>query len=212
MEPLIQLININKRYPNKEIFKNFNLEIHKNQKVLIMGASGTGKSTILNILGLLENIDSGETIHFGKRNIKPNSNQAIKLLRDKISYLFQNYALIDSDTVYDNLVISMKYSKDKNKKEIINHALTMVGLNGFEKREVYTLSGGEQQRVALARLIIKPSEIILADEPTGNLDDKNAFQIIRILDYLSSLGKTIVMVTHDHRFIDFFDVVISLSE
>lgn len=212
MEPLIQLININKRYPNKEIFKNFNLEIHKNQKVLIMGASGTGKSTILNILGLLENIDSGETIHFGKRNIKPNSNQAIKLLRDKISYLFQNYALIDSDTVYDNLAIAMKYSKDKNKKEIINNALTMVGLNGFEKREVYTLSGGEQQRVALARLIIKPSEIILADEPTGNLDDKNAFQIIRILDYLSSLGKTIVMVTHDHRFIDFFDVVISLSE
>lgn len=211
METLISLKNITKKFPNKIIFKNFNLEIEPRKKILIMGPSGSGKTTLLNIIGLLETIDSGETIHFGFKNLKINTRTSSKLLREKISYLFQNYALIDSDSVYDNLKIALKYNKSKNRNEVIEEALNQVGLSGFQKRAVYTLSGGEQQRVALARLIIKPSELILADEPTGNLDDKNAFEIMRILDYLNSLGKTIIMVSHDYRFADFFDLTINLE-
>lgn len=211
METLISLKNITKKFPNKIIFKNFNLEIEPRKKILIMGPSGSGKTTLLNIIGLLETIDSGETIHFGFKNLKINTRTSSKILREKISYLFQNYALIDSDSVYDNLKIALKYNKSKNRNEVIEEALNQVGLSGFQKRAVYTLSGGEQQRVALARLIIKPSELILADEPTGNLDDKNAFEIMRILDYLNSLGKTIIMVSHDYRFADFFDLTINLE-
>lgn len=211
MKTQISLKNITKEFPNKVVFNNFSLDIEPNKKILIMGSSGSGKTTLLNIIGLLETIDSGETIHFGYKNLKINTRAASRLLREKISYLFQNYALIDSDTVYNNLIIALKYNRTKNKKELIEKALNQVGLSGFQKREIFTLSGGEQQRVALARLIIKPSEIILADEPTGNLDDKNAFEIIRILDYLNSLGKTIIMVSHDHRFEDFFDITINLD-
>ena len=172
---------------------------------------GAGKSTLLNILGTLEKVDQGETVHFSNKNIRPQSKKSIILLREKISYLFQNYALIDNETVEKNLELALKFSKDKNKEEIIDDALEKVGLKGYRDRMVYSLSGGEQQRVSLSRLLIKPSEIILADEPTGNLDYENAKVVMNILEELYLKGKSIVMVSHDSRFIKDFDRVIELK-
>lgn len=210
MESLIKLDKISKSYESKSIFKDFSFEVSKNEKILIMGPSGAGKSTLLNILGTLEKVDKGQTTHFSYQNIRPQSKESIILLREKISYLFQNYALIDNETVEKNLELALKFTKDKNKNQAIDDALEKVGLKGYRDRMVYSLSGGEQQRVSLSRLLIKPSEIILADEPTGNLDYENAHVVMNILEELYLNGKSIVMVSHDTRFVKNFDRVIEL--
>ncbi len=210
MESLIKLDKISKSYESKSIFKDFSFEVSKNEKILIMGPSGAGKSTLLNILGTLEKVDKGQTTHFSYQNIRPQSKESIILLREKISYLFQNYALIDNETVEKNLELALKFTKDKNKNQAIDDALKKVGLKGYRDRMVYSLSGGEQQRVSLSRLLIKPSEIILADEPTGNLDYENAQVVMNILEELYLKGKSIVMVSHDTRFVKNFDRVIEL--
>lgn len=210
MESLIKLDKISKSYESKSIFKDFSFEVSKNEKILIMGPSGAGKSTLLNILGTLEKVDKGQTTHFSYPNIRPQSKESIILLREKISYLFQNYALIDNETVEKNLELALKFTKDKNKNQAIDDALKKVGLKGYRDRMVYSLSGGEQQRVSLSRLLIKPSEIILADEPTGNLDYENAQVVMNILEELYLNGKSIVMVSHDTRFVKNFDRVIEL--
>lgn len=212
MESLIKLDKISKSYGSKNIFTDFSFEVGKNEKILIMGPSGAGKSTLLNILGTLEKVDQGETVHFSNKNIRPQSKKSIILLREKISYLFQNYALIDNETVEKNLKLALKFSKDKDKEKIIEESLEKVGLKGYKDRMVYSLSGGEQQRVSLSRLLIKPSEIILADEPTGNLDYENAQIVMNILEELYLKGKSIVMVSHDMRFAKNFDRVIKLEQ
>lgn len=207
MESIITLNNIDKKFGEKVIFEKFSIDIKKQDKILIMGKSGSGKSTLLNILGNLEDIDSGEKIHFGQKNIKISSKQARILLRDKISYLFQNYALIDNDTVFDNLKIALR---NKDKEETIRKALIKVGLGGYEKRKVFTLSGGEQQRVALCRIMIKPSKVILADEPTGNLDQINSQVVMKNLIELTQENKALVMVTHDKSLGKYFDRIIEV--
>lgn len=212
MESLIKLDKISKSYGSKNIFTDFSFEVGKNEKILIMGPSGAGKSTLLNILGTLEKVDKGQTVHFSYKNIRPQSKKSIILLREKISYLFQNYALIDNETVEKNLKLALKFSKDKDKENIIEESLEKVGLKGYKDRMVYSLSGGEQQRVSLSRLLIKPSEIILADEPTGNLDYENAQVVMNILEELYLQGKSIVMVSHEMRFAKNFDRVIKLEQ
>lgn len=198
---IVQLNNICKKYNNKNILENFSLNIESGEFISIMGESGKGKSTILNIIGLIESYDSGELIIDEHSNIKCNSIESSKILREKIAYLFQNFALIDEKTVVDNLMIPLKYVKKSAKEKLkeINNALEFVGLKGFEKRKVYELSGGEQQRVAIARIILKPCKIILADEPTGSLDEKNRDVILNLLCELNKMGKTIIVVTHDKK-------------
>lgn len=181
------------------IFDNFSLEIQTGEFVAITGYSGCGKSTLLNIIGLLEDFDSGELIIDGDINVRPNSNFANKILREKIGYLFQNFALVDDETVQYNLKFALKYlnGSKKEKRYKMGKALAQVGLKGYSDRKVYELSGGEQQRVAIARIMLKPSKIILADEPTGSLDEKNRDIVMHLLKILNSQGKTIVLVTHD---------------
>ena len=166
---IIELKGVTKSY-NKKILDNFNMSINENEFVAIVGESGKGKSTLLNIVGLLENGDSGEIIIDGESNIEPNSSKASKILRYKINYLFQNFALIDEETVMKNLMLALKYVSINNMDKVnrIKEALDKVGLSGYEDKKVFELSGGEQQRVAIARCILKPSKIILADEPTGS--------------------------------------------
>jgi len=146
-----------------------------------------------------------------EQNISPRSYKARNLLRHHISFLFQNYALSDNDTVEYNLNMALTYNKSvKNKKQAIGEALEKVGLSGFEKQKVYTLSGGEQQRVAMARLLLKPTTIILADEPTGNLDISNRDAIFALLLEFSRNGKTVVIVTHDTDLARNCDVIVEL--
>lgn len=196
---MIELKNITKKFENKTVFANFNLQIDQNEMVAIIGPSGSGKSTLLNILGLIDKVDDGDYQFEQYTNIKPNSRLAQKIIGEKISYLFQNFALIEEDTVLQNLLLALKYVKQskKEKTEIITAALQKVGLSEYLNSKIYELSGGQQQRIAVARAIIKPSELVLADEPTGSLDSKNRDEIIKLLLELNAAGKTVIVVTHD---------------
>ncbi len=193
---LIKLNNISKSYGKQVILSNFNLEVEKGEFIGIKGESGKGKSTLLNIIGLLEECDG--KIFFEEKCISSNDNKKVQaLLKNRIGYLFQNFALIDDLSVYDNLKIVLKRSSKSEKMTLIQQALEKVDLKDVMNKKVYQLSGGEQQRVAVARLILQQSDIILADEPTGSLDRKNALLIMDLLEKFHKEGKTIIMVSHD---------------
>ncbi|MDR0918851.1 MAG: putative bacteriocin export ABC transporter [Oscillospiraceae bacterium] len=196
---IISLEKICKKFDDKIIFQNFCLEIDKGAFVSVMGASGAGKSTLLNIIGLLEKPDSGEIIIHGVKNANIYNKDGRILLRNNIAYLFQNYGLIENETVFYNMAISARFRKltKLQKSNTISNALEKVGLSGFESKKVFKLSGGEQQRVALAKIMVKSSDIILADEPTGSLDDNNKVAILEILRNMNREGKTVIVVTHD---------------
>ncbi len=199
MKEAVKIRNLSKSYGGKPIFKQFNLDLDEGDMVAITGPSGTGKSTLLNILGTLEPFDSGTICLFGEELPKVNSRKANEFLRNKISYLFQNFALVDDWTVKQNLEIVFNHQKlnKEEKRRKIEEALKIVGLEGYENNKIYTLSGGEQQRVSIARILLKPGELILADEPTGSLDPQNKELVIKLLKQINSLGKTILIVTHD---------------
>ena len=195
----VKIENISKKFGSKEIFKNFNMEIEEGDFVCISGESGKGKSTLLNMIGLLDMPDSGNIIINGKKNVKFSSKDGRELMKNKISYIFQNFGLVDDQTVEYNLKISGKFS-GKNKKNDLENALERVGLNkNMLNQKIFTLSGGEQQRVALARIYLKDSDMILADEPTGSLDANNRNKVMEILKDLNNSGKTVVIVTHDEE-------------
>lgn len=209
---VIELNDITKKYGIKKVLDKFSLKINNGEMVAIMGPSGKGKTTILNIIGLLEKFDDGELIIDGESNIKVNSVKAARILREKISYLFQNFALIDDDTVSYNLNLALKYVKKtkREKQELIKKVLDNVGLSGSEKSKIFELSGGEQQRVAIARIMLKPCKIVLADEPTGSLDEENSYKILNLLKLLKMEGKTIVIVTHNKNIANQCDRIINI--
>ena len=205
---MITLNNISKKYNEKNIVRNFNLKINKGEFISIVGESGSGKTTLLNKIGLLEKQTSGDIVVMGIKN--PTSKELTKLQREFYGYVFQNYALIEEDSVQTNLKLALKYNKVIDKQAEINRALKLVGLEGYNKKKVFELSGGEQQRLALARIMLKKCEIILADEPTGNLDNKNRDIVFNILKDLNKQGKTIVIVTHDNYIANKCDKIIKL--
>ena len=157
-------------------------------------------STLLNILGLLDKASKGKVEIFDQQSIRPFSRKAEKLLHDKIGYLFQNYALIENETIEYNLNIVFDYRiKKEERKQKIAEALDQVGLKGMEKKKVYQCSGGEQQRIALARLLIKPCQLILADEPTGNLDYENKEKVFNLLKAFNQNGKTVITIEAENN-------------
>ncbi len=193
----IILSNITKMYGDKVVFSCFSLTIEPGEFVCISGESGKGKSTILNIMGLLDFPDTGDVIIRGVKNASLQSASGRKLARKEIAYVFQNYGLVEDQTVIYNMKIAAKFSEKQSIQDYYD-ALEEVGLKqGVLKQKIYQLSGGEQQRVALARLHVKPSSIILADEPTGSLDATNRDIIMNILKKHNEAGKTLVVVTHD---------------
>lgn len=199
-----------KKYGQKNIFDNFSLTINDGEMVAIMGESGKGKTTLLNIIGLIDCPDSGNIVINGMKNPWKKENDRINLFRYTIGYLFQNYALIDNETVNKNLDIALEYIKDNDKKLKKVQALKRVGLEDKINNKIFELSGGEQQRVSIARLLLKKNNIILADEPTGALDDLNKDKIISLLRDLNKEGKTILIVTHDKKVANKCDRIINL--
>lgn len=207
----IRLENITKSYNGKYIFNNFNLEISKGDFLGIRGESGTGKSTLLNIIGLLENCEG--KIFIENEEINCHDRKKVRnLLKNKIGYLFQNYALIDDLTVYDNLKIVLDNMSKKDREKIILEELNRLGLENILYKKIFQLSGGEQQRVAIVRLILHKSEIILADEPTGSLDKKNANIIMNLLKEFNKQGKTIIMVSHDENIFSNCSRIVNLKK
>lgn len=209
---IIEITNLEKKYEGETVLKNINLTVEQGEFICIHGKSGCGKSTLLNIVGLIEKFDSGSLKLFGKEIRNRSEFLKKNLIRYKIGYLFQNYALIDESTVKTNLLVGLKYTKysESEKKKLIADALGKVGLSGFEDKCIYKLSGGEQQRVAIARIILKPSELILADEPTGSLDPANRETVLELIRKINSEGKTVLMVSHDDHVVNTADRVIEL--
>lgn len=207
---MIEIINMCKTFNRKTIFKDFSLEVKSGEFIGIVGKSGQGKTTLLNIMGTLEEADSGIVKIMGKEIHKRKIKRL--LLRDHLGFIFQNYALIDNATVNENLEIALKHKKlkKKQKHDAISLVLKEVGLVDYEKEIVHTLSGGEQQRVAIARLLLKDPSLILADEPTGSLDSENRDIIVSLFQKLHKQGKTIIMVTHDKDLTKFFSRTIEL--
>ena len=196
----ISLKNVNKSFGAHHVLKDVNLDINAGDFICIFGKSGGGKTTLLNIIGTLESYDSGEMSSFAKLNPIKKKKDCELLRRNNIAYLFQNFALVEKMTVEENMKLAVKYNKAKNKKELIQTALDKMGVGDKLKSKVYELSGGEQQRVAIARNMVKPFDIMLADEPTGSLDDENKSIVIDTLLALNKEGKTIVVVSHDKDF------------
>ena len=189
---VIQIKNLCKNFDEHILFKNFNLIINDGDFLCITGDSGTGKTTLLNMIGQLELYQEGEILFDGKP-IETKKDK-LDLYRKKLGFIFQNFVLVESKTVEENL----KLIRKEDRTDVsIDSALKMVGLDDKKNSKVYTLSGGEQQRVAMARLYLKECKYILADEPTGSLDRKNAEKIFEILKQLNDIGKTIIIVTHD---------------
>lgn len=211
---VVELKNIKKTFDKKEILTNFNLTINEGDMVAIVGPSGKGKTTLLNIMGLITKMDEGELCLFKYKNPPIHGKIATLLRRDKIGYLFQNYGLVDDETVLWNLSLALTYKKMKRKSKVekIDSKLSEFGILDLRDKKVYQLSGGEQQRVAIIRLILQESSLILADEPTASLDSDNEIKILNHLKELNEQGKTIVVVTHNRNILHFFSKVINLGD
>ena len=186
--------NITKTFDELTVFENLNFEIEDGEFVCFSGESGAGKTTLLNIIGLLEPIDSGE-LRINGKTYKSNR-QKREYYKNEVGFLFQNFALMENKTVRQNLEI---VKSDRSNDISMEEALYRVGLEDKIDSKIYTLSGGEQQRIALARLILKQCNIILADEPTGSLDKRNARVVMGLLKELNQEGKTVIIVTHDEE-------------
>ena len=211
---IIELKNVSKSYDGRKIIDNLTISIPENSLVAITGKSGSGKSTILNMIGLLESIDSGSIKINGNNIPNINSSKATMLRRKTINYLFQSYALISDITVWDNLMIAMEVLdlSKKEKNDEIDKVLRDLDIFILKNKKVNTLSGGEQQRVALARCILKPGNLILADEPTGSLDPKMAEIVFELIKYLrDKYNKTVIIVTHDILLANKADFIVDLS-
>lgn len=198
-EFVCEFANVSKQFRGHVVIADLGLQIKRGEMVALVGPSGCGKSTVLNLIGLLEAPDSGKITLFGLPAPRVGSGAARRLLRTRLGYLFQNYALIDSDTVDANLKIAQTYAAIPRGRQAGTRAavLEQVGLGDTQKRRVYGLSGGEQQRLAVARLLLKPCDLVLADEPTGSLDAGNRDEVLRMLHEMRDNGKTIILVTHD---------------
>ena len=217
-EIMIQTVNLQKLFATEEVettaLNGINVEIKDGEFVAIMGPSGCGKSTLLNILGLLDNPSEGEYNFYGTPVAKMTERQRAGLRKGSIGFVFQSFNLIDELTVYENVELPLLYLKTpaSERKERVEVALERMGIMHRRNHFPQQLSGGQQQRVAIARAVVAKPKMILADEPTGNLDSKNGEEVMKVLSELNDEGTTIIMVTHSpydagfaHRIVNLFD-------
>ncbi len=215
---MIKTVNLRKYYRTDEVettaLNNVNIEIKAGEFVSIMGPSGCGKSTLLNIMGLLDNPTEGEYHFLGHEISKYTERQRANLRKGSIGFVFQSFNLIDELTVFENVELPLLYlgmpSADRQKR--VDAALDRVGIMHRKGHFPQQLSGGQQQRVAIARAVVAEPKLILADEPTGNLDSTHGEEVMNLLTQLNENGTTIAMVTHSpadaeysHRVIHLFD-------
>lgn len=202
---IIKTENLTKKFRTSEVettaVNNLNLEVEKGEFVAIMGPSGCGKTTLLNILGLLDTPTEGRYLLNGTDVSTMNEKERTCLRRGKVGFVFQSFNLIDELTVYENIELPLTYMKIKasERKERVTEIMRRMEISHRAKHFPHQLSGGQQQRVAIARAVVSNPDLILADEPTGNLDSKNGKEVMNILTELNQAGTTIVMVTHSLR-------------
>jgi putative ABC transport system ATP-binding protein len=222
---MIRTVNLNKVFRTEEIetsaLNQVNLHVQRGEFLAIMGPSGCGKSTLLNIIGLLDNPTSGEYYFDGKEVGSFKERHRTLLRKGNIGFVFQSFNLIDELNVYENVELPLIYLKlsSRERKEMVEKVLERMNISHRKKHFPQQLSGGQQQRVAIARAVVANPKLILADEPTGNLDSKNGLEVMHLLTELNSEGTTIVMVTHSqhdsgfaHRVVNLFDGQIITEE
>lgn len=215
---MIQIKDLSKVFRTSEIetvaLNHINLEIQKGEFVAVMGPSGCGKSTLLNIIGLLDNPTEGSYCLEGEEMAFLKEKERTHMRKGKIGFVFQSFNLIDELNVFENVELPLTYLgiKGVERKRMVNMILKRMSISHRAKHFPQQLSGGQQQRVAIARAIVTNPKLILADEPTGNLDSKNGADVMNLLTELNNEGTTIVMVTHSkhdagfsHRIIHLFD-------
>lgn len=215
MKTFLQVDALNKSFGSNTVLQNISFEIESGESVALVGPSGCGKSTLLNIIGLLETLDSGTINLEGRTYPSINSKKATLMRRTEINYLFQSFALINDWKVSKNLLLALQYTKlsKQEQERLIRTALESYGIGEKFDAVVNELSGGEKQRVAIARAMIKPGNLILADEPTGSLDKAMATIVIdSLLDSVHANHKTLLMVTHDMNIAQRCDRIIELPK
>jgi len=215
---MIKTVNLQKVYTTEEVettaLNNVNFEIKAGEFVSVMGPSGCGKSTLLNILGLLDNPSSGELFFVGNEVSKFSERQRAQLRKENIGFVFQSFNLIDELTVFENVELPLLYlgvpSSERKKKvnEVLERMEIMHRVSHFPQQ----LSGGQQQRVAVARAIVSNPKLILADEPTGNLDSERGDEVMTMLTKLNEAGTTIIMVTHSPTYAEYGNRIIHLFD
>jgi putative ABC transport system ATP-binding protein len=222
---MIKTIGLTKIFRTEEVetsaLNKVNLEIKSGEFVAIMGPSGCGKSTLLNIVGLLDNPSDGQYFFNGTDVSKFKEHNRTDLRKGNIGFVFQSFNLIDELNVYENVELPLVYLKLKasKRKQMVDSVLERMKIGHRRNHFPQQLSGGQQQRVAIARAVVANPKLILADEPTGNLDSKNGLEVMKLLNELNKEGTTIIMVTHSerdagfsHRIINLFDGKIITEE
>lgn len=203
---MIQFKNVSKTYKNgTKALHDFSIQIADGEFVFVLGASGAGKSTFLKLLMREEVASSGEVIINGC-NLNTIQKRKIPYFRRKLGIVFQDFRLIPNMRVYDNIAFAMRVigAKEKDISKRVAYVLSLVGLSSKAKAFPNQLSGGEQQRVALARALVNEADIIIADEPTGNIDPEMSFEIVDLLNHINANGTTVIMVTHEHNLVQQF--------
>ncbi|MGI7265582.1 ABC transporter ATP-binding protein [Campylobacter coli] len=210
IKELIQIKNLSKEFGKVKALDNINLNIYKGEWLAIMGPSGSGKSTLLNILSLMDDPSSGKYILDNEDLEQINEEQKITLRREKIGLIFQQFHLIPYLSALENVMLSQYYHSSVDEEDA-KAVLEKVGLSHRLSHLPSQLSGGEQQRVCIARALINNPEILLADEPTGNLDEANEKIVLETLQKLKNEGKTIVLITHNPELAKFADRTLILQ-
>ena len=215
---MIRLNEISKVFRTSEVetvaLEQVNLEVKEGEFVAVMGPSGCGKSTLLNILGLLDNPTSGSYQLFGREVGELKERERTRVRKGQLGFVFQSFNLIDELNVFENVELPLTYLgvKASERKERVKEMLQRMNISHRAQHFPQQLSGGQQQRVAIARAVVTCPKLILADEPTGNLDSKNGIEVMNLLTELNREGTTIVMVTHSQRDAQYAHRVINLFD
>lgn len=216
--PLIKITNIKRDFPlgNEIVYvlKGIDLEINKGEYVALMGPSGSGKSTLMNILGCLDTPTSGTYILNGKHVSEMQDDELAGIRNKEIGFVFQTFNLMPRTTALDNVALPMVYAGHSKSERVVRatEVLTQVGLNDRMDHKPNQLSGGQRQRVAVARALVNKPSIILADEPTGNLDSKTSVEIMNLFNEIHANGNTVILVTHEEDIAAYAHRIIRLRD